>query len=144
MLSTYPFTTPYTGSLWFPFQPSIDTFPTTALGPLNNIIRCDIMETKDDFKFQVDVPGVNKEDINISVEGNNLVVRAERRHTHDIKGWRVHRMETEYGKVERSMPIPLNADCKNISASYENGTLLVSIPKTASETSGSSFKVDIK
>ena len=119
--------------------------PNQVLGPLQNILKCDITESAENFKFHVDMPGINKSDIGVSIEGGNLVVRAERRRTHDMEGWRVHRMETEYGKVERSMPIPANADFKKICASYDNGVLEITMPKICEcAESGSTIKVDVK
>lgn len=72
---------------------------------------------------------MRKEDIQVAVEGDYLVVRGERTQAKDEQGFRTRHVERDYGKVERFIRIPSNADYKKIDASYENGVLRVTMPK---------------
>lgn len=73
---------------------------------------------------------MNPEDVRISLEGNVLTIRGEKRQEDEENGERVHRIERIYGMFERTFVLPNTADPDRIEARYENGVLTVSIPKT--------------
>lgn len=86
------------------------------------------------YHVDVDLPGVKKDDIKISVKNNTLTVSGERKHKEEIKEEDYHRIETSFGKFERSFSLPEGTDVENISASNEDGVLEVVIPKLKQET----------
>lgn len=98
-------------------------------------LTCDVDETDDDFVITADLPGVRKEDVNIEVNGRNLIIRAER-HRDETKETRHRHFTTRYfGSYERSIYLPDNVDKDEISASFHNGVLEVHMPKTEVEQS---------
>ena len=90
---------------------------------------CDVFEDKDAVKIVAEVPGVNPEDVKISLENNILTLRGEKKQQAEEKSERVHRYERTYGTFERSFSLPSSVDPDRIAANYANGILTVSIPK---------------
>ncbi len=95
------------------------------------------------YHVDVDLPGVKKKDINISVKGNMITISGERKHKKEVKEEDYHRVETAFGKFERSFTLPEGADVENITASNADGVLEVVIPKLKSETKKVK-KIDVK
>ncbi|STY30095.1 heat shock protein, Hsp20 family [Legionella wadsworthii] len=89
----------------------------------------DIKEEKERFLVLADIPGVNKEDIQISLEHNILTLRGERHFekTENKNGYT--RVERSQGQFYRRFSLPQTADDKKISAKYKHGVLEISIPK---------------
>jgi HSP20 family protein len=75
----------------------------------------------------VDLPGV--EDLQLDIEGRTLVIKAERKVVHEHTVDFVHNTERSYGKVERKLLLPFNADIDNGSSTYIDGVLMISFPK---------------
>jgi len=86
------------------------------------------------YHVDADLPGVKKEDIKINVKGNMITISGERRDKKEVNKEDYHRVETSFGKFERSFTLPEGADVENITASNEDGVLEVVIPKLKSET----------
>lgn len=92
--------------------------------------QVDVEETKDAFKFHADLPGVSKKDITISVEENRLTIKGERKSEADEKTSRYHRVERMYGSFCRSFHLPATVLADRVEASYRDGVLEITIPKT--------------
>lgn len=90
----------------------------------------DISESEDQFLISAELPGMKKEDINISLENNRLSISGERSFEKEDKGKKYHRVETSYGSFERSFQLPDNIDEESIKANYDNGLLNISIDKS--------------
>lgn len=89
-----------------------------------------VSETDTQFEVSVELPGMRKEDIDISLDDNVLTVSGERKITRDEEeGRRFHRVESRFGSFSRSLPLPNIIDRENVEASYENGVLNITIPK---------------
>jgi HSP20 family protein len=91
----------------------------------------DIVEEKDRFVMRADVPGVDAEDIDISMENGVLSVSGERRLESDDDTNGVRRIERISGKFFRRFTLPETANAEEISAKSQNGILEVVIPKQA-------------
>lgn len=91
----------------------------------------DIYEQGDMLKVKAELPGMNEEDIDVSVSEENLILKGEKRTEGEIKEEDYYRCERNYGSFYRSIPLPFNIDAEKVEAGYENGVLEVSIPKTA-------------
>ncbi|VEB37572.1 heat shock protein, Hsp20 family [Legionella sainthelensi] len=89
----------------------------------------DIKEEKDRFLVLADIPGVNKEDIQISLEHNVLTLRGERHFEKTEKKEGYTRIERSQGQFYRRFSLPQTADDAKISAKYKQGVLEISIPK---------------
>ena len=84
---------------------------------------------KDAVKIVAELPGVQAEDVKISLENNLLTIRGEKRQQAEENNERVHRYERTYGSFERAFALPTTVDPEKIAANYANGVLTVSIPK---------------
>eukprot|EP00388_Colpodella_angusta_P006471 GDKJ01019108.1.p1 GENE.GDKJ01019108.1~~GDKJ01019108.1.p1 ORF type:complete len:166 (+),score=26.45 GDKJ01019108.1:93-590(+) len=103
---------------------------TRQLSPL---LTSDLVETEKEFKVLADLPGVNPQDLELSIEGSTLLMKAERKHTHENKTDKYHSLERSYGKVQRRIKLPKNADLTNASTRFKDGVLTVTIPKVAEQ-----------
>jgi HSP20 family protein len=77
----------------------------------------------------MELPGVDPEDVRLSIENNVLTIRGEKRPPAEMNNERVHRSERTYGIFERTFVLPNTVDPDKIEARYENGVLYVTIPK---------------
>lgn len=90
----------------------------------------DIAEDKDGFSVKVELPGMKKEDIKISIAGDTLAISGERRHEFEEKGRTYHRIERAYGQFKRTVTLPTEVETSRTKASYEDGILTLSLPKS--------------
>ena len=90
-----------------------------------------VSETDRDFEISLELPGMRKEDIDISLDDNVLTVSGERKahYEGEENGRRYHRVESRFGSFSRTLPLPNIIDRDNVSASYDNGVLTITIPK---------------
>lgn len=90
-----------------------------------------VYETESTFEITFELPGMNRENIDISLDENVLTVSGERKSHHEEgeNGYRFHRVESRYGSFSRSLPLPNIVDRENVNATYDNGVLAISIPK---------------
>lgn len=89
----------------------------------------DISETDDKFLINVELPGMKKDDIDVSLENGRLTISGERKFEKEDKGKTFHRIETSYGSFNRSFQLPDNVDEESVKATYEDGILNISIDK---------------
>ena len=85
------------------------------------------------YHVEVDLPGVKKEDINIEVEENTLVISGERKVKEEIKEENYYKVESSFGKFSRSFSLPDGVDIENIHAESIDGVLEVVVPKLEQE-----------
>ncbi|QBR82974.1 Hsp20/alpha crystallin family protein [Legionella israelensis] len=109
---------------YHPFEDDSSNIETSLWSP-----AVDIKEETDKFIVKADVPGVKKEDIQVSLENNMLTIKGEREleKTEENKGYT--RMERLQGKFHRRFSLPDTADSNNIEAKCKNGVLEITIPK---------------
>lgn len=96
------------------------------------------------YHIEVDLPGMNKEDINIQVEDSTLVISGERKLKEEIKEENYYKVESSFGTFSRSFTLPEEADIENIHAESEDGVLEVVVPKLESAKVDKVKKIDIK
>ena len=98
-------------------------------------IRIDVSENDQAFTVRAEIPGVNKQDIHVSVEGSIVTLSAEiRQHDAEREGEKLLRSERYYGSVSRSFQLPAEVDEAQSKARYENGILLLDLPKKVSNS----------
>lgn len=96
------------------------------------------VNTREDEKgyyIHADLPGVAKEDIHIDLKENLLTISGERKHKEEINEKDYYKLESFYGKFQRSFTVPDDADSEAIDAVSENGVLNITIPKAAPKES---------
>ncbi len=89
----------------------------------------DVVETAEDIRIFVSLPGMVEEDIDIAVQSPNLIVRGEREAPYGIDRVSAHKLEWRYGYFERHVSLPEGLDLDNLSATYLTGVLSIVIPK---------------
>ena len=94
----------------------------------------DACETEKSFEIEISLPGVKKEDISIDFQEGKLTITGERKLEKKEDGRRYHMLETQYGSFSRSFYLPDKVNPDQISASFENGVLLVNVPKDEQKT----------
>jgi HSP20 family protein len=90
----------------------------------------DISETKDSLIVKVEAPGMDQKDIEISLQENLLTIKGEKKQEKEEKDERYHRVERSYGAFVRSVRLPVAVDGGKVSATFKNGLLTVTLPKT--------------
>lgn len=97
--------------------------------------RVDIIERDDHYEISAELPGVDKKDVHVTLEDGTLSITAEvNKEEKEEKEGRLIRQERRYGKFMRSFTLSNNIKDGDISASYDNGVLKLSVPKTTEET----------
>ena len=90
----------------------------------------DISETEKEITVKAEIPGIDKKDIEISLEENHLVIKGEKRGETEETGKHFHRVERCYGSFYRSLQLPATVEKDKIDATYKNGVLTVVLPKS--------------
>jgi HSP20 family protein len=93
----------------------------------------DIRETKDQIVFEAALPGLNKKDIDITLQDGILTVKGERKEHEVTENETVHCTETHYGNFVRSFSLPGEVDQEKVDAKYNNGILIISLNKVVAE-----------
>ena len=96
------------------------------LGP-----RVDICESDGTYLFKADIPGIDKNDLTVSIAEDMLTIQGERKRESEENRPHFHRVERSYGSFSRSFSLPDDADPASVHAHCENGELTVSIAKKA-------------
>lgn len=89
----------------------------------------DVSETPDQLILRLEVPGLSRDDIKLSVERNTLTVRGEKRQETVSENESFYRSERSYGSFERSFALPSHVDADQVKASIENGVLTIRFPR---------------
>jgi HSP20 family protein len=93
-------------------------------------IRMDVSEDDKAYTIHAEIPGVKKEDIHVSIEGNQVAISAEIKNEKDVKeGEKVLRSERYYGKASRAFSLDQDVDEAAAQAKYNNGVLELHLPK---------------
>lgn len=103
----------------------------------------DIHDAGDKLIVKTDLPGLEKEDIDISVQGKTLFIKGEKKHEEKVQDMGYLKSERFFGQFERAIPLTEDIDSNKIDASYKNGVLTVTIPKSE-EAKPKQIKVNIR
>lgn len=98
------------------------------------LLATELQEDDDSLVVRLEVPGMAREDFDIDVVQNHLVVRGEKRVSRERRGGRFHVMECAYGSFERAVPLPVEVDGQRAEARYRRGVLSVVLPKVRRAT----------
>ena len=91
--------------------------------------QVDVYETNDSIVLKADLPGMSQNDVEISVEGNMLTVKGERKFEKEVSEKEYYRMERSYGTFTRSFTLPPTVDSDKIDAAFAQGVLKITLPK---------------
>jgi HSP20 family protein len=93
--------------------------------------KIDVSETKDAVVVKAEVPGVDQKDIGLSLQEGVLTIKGEKEEEKEEKDKRYHRVERSYGAFARAIRLPAAVDSSKVSATFKDGVLTVTLPKTA-------------
>jgi len=96
----------------------------------------DVYETQEQFVIEIELPGIDRERVNLEIKGHQLLVYGERRLEKDATGSVYQMLERSYGPFARNFFLPENVDTSGIRAMFKNGVLTITIPKKRVQSSG--------
>jgi HSP20 family protein len=102
----------------------------------------DMYATKDDLVVTLELPGVSEKDVSVSITGDLLTVKGERRFENEVKEQDLLHVERTYGKFERLIQLPMAVQADRVKATYRDGILEVKLPK-AEELKPKEIKIDL-
>jgi HSP20 family protein len=91
----------------------------------------DVSETKDAVMVKAEVPGMESRDIQLSLEDQLLTLKGEKKQEKEEKDEHYYRMERSYGAFVRTVRLPATVDGSKVTATFKNGLLKVTLPKSA-------------
>ncbi len=92
----------------------------------------DIEESNGNIVVKAEIPGMEKDEIKVSVRNNMLSISGERKQKIETKDKTFHRIERSYGKFSRTITLPSEVDADKIKAAYKDGVLNITLPKPES------------
>lgn len=127
------------------FQPSLDwgdstdlttTRDKTSLMPhrlnpstFSPFLGADLVENDKNYMLEVDLPGVEPKNVDVSIDNNSLNIKAERKFAHEDKNEHYHTIERSFGRVQRKIPLPNNINIDKTITKFKNGVLEIVFPK---------------
>lgn len=120
-----------TTDLWDPFagidelRREVNRAFDTAFAP-----ALDVVEEKDSFLVKMDLPGLTKDDVNVTIQDNFLTVKGERKHEVEKKDTNFYHRERVYGAFARTVELPTRVDATKVQANFRDGVLHVTLPKS--------------
>lgn len=111
--------------------------PARGLAPAGSgfVPRLDVAENESEIRIMLELPGLEQKDVDVSLTGDILVVRGEKRDRREAAGSkdeRWHRIESRYGAFERALQLPCEVEGDKTSARFEHGVLTIVLPKAPS------------
>lgn len=108
---------------------SLVGWPALGLDAFGWRVPLDLTERDDEYEFTAELPGVDREDVELAVEGNVLTLRAKKERKQEREEGRARVSERSYGEVARSIVLPHAVDPDKIEADLKDGVLTVRLPK---------------
>jgi HSP20 family protein len=103
--------------------------------------KVDVTETDTEVKVAAELPGMDAEDVHVTVSHNVLSIKGEKKQEREEKGKNWYRTERSYGAFERAIPLPHGTDTEQAEAAFKKGVLTITFAKT---TEGAPAKIQVK
>ena len=103
----------------------------TGTGPRRWVPAVDLVEREGQLILRADLPGLDRDDVDVQIKDGLLTVSGERKYENESKGEGYHRVERSFGRFSRSLRLPRGVDASAVSASFDRGVLEVTVPKPA-------------
>lgn len=107
------------------------------------IPAADITETGNAYKISVELPGLTEKDVELTIANDALMLKGEKRDEREEKDANRYVSERSYGSFQRTFPLPREVDREKLAASFANGVLTITLPKSA-EARKQERKIEIK
>jgi HSP20 family protein len=115
---------------WSPFRRSNLTAEQESITVPEWAPLVDIAEDEKEYLIKVELPEVQKDEVQVTVDNGTLTISGERKAEKETKGRRFHRVERYYGRFERSFSIPENVEANTVKAEFKDGLLRVHLAKS--------------
>jgi HSP20 family protein len=103
----------------------------------------DMFEEKDDIVVKAEIPGMDKDNIEVNLTDQTLTIKGEKKKEEEVKKENYYRSERSYGSSVRTLPLPIDVHGDKVKATFKNGLLEVRLPKTeAAKAKEIKVKVD--
>jgi len=102
----------------------------------------DVYETTDELVVTTELPGTKEKDVHVSIVGDVLTIKGERKQDREVKEENYHRMERFYGAFERHIPLPIPVEADKVKATFRDGVLEIRLPK-AEEVKPKEIKIQV-
>jgi len=103
----------------------------------------DMSEDEKAYKISAELPGIDAKDIDVSVSGDMLVLKGEKRQEREEKDKNYHFSERAYGSFQRAFELPASVDRDKVAADFSKGVLTITLPKTA-QAQQPAKKIEVK
>ncbi len=113
------------------------------LNPSAWLPAVDLIENDDAYIAKVELPGVSKDDVKITLQDNSLTIRGEKKEERETKESNYHRLERSYGSFQRSLDLPGSVKSDKVAAEYKDGILTITLPR-AEESKRKQIDVKVK
>lgn len=90
----------------------------------------EVSETDDEFRVKAELPGMDEKDVDVSIDGNTLTIRGEKKREREEKRRNYHLSEVSYGQFSRAVELPDGVDREKATAQFKKGVLTLTLPKT--------------
>ena len=100
------------------------------MGALLRAPEADVVETENEIRVQVELPGMRADQVSVDLENNVLTINGEKKESRSEERGTYHLSERRYGKFSRSFVLPRDVDADRIQAGFDQGVLTVSVPKS--------------
>jgi HSP20 family protein len=118
-------------------------FRQSPFGEEDVLPAIDMYEKEGSYIVKAEIPGMKEEDIDVSISGDRLAIKGEKKTEQEVNEDNYYRRERSYGSFTRYLDLPPDVEPENIEASYENGILEITVPKS-SEVKAKKIKVSAK
>lgn len=102
----------------------------------------DVAETETEVKVTAELPGMEEKDIDISVDGDMLTIKGEKRQEKEVKKEESYRLERSYGSFRRDLVLPSKVEVDKVKATFAKGVLTVTLPKSAESAKRRKIKLE--
>lgn len=126
----------------FPYMSSPDISPSTY-GSRMGMPAVDVVEKPDAFQITAELPGMDEKSIEVKCAGGVLTMKGEKKDEREESKEGYHLSERHFGSFQRSFRIPDNVDAEKIDATFKNGVLTLTLPKTQ-ESQKNEKKISVK
>lgn len=120
------------------FAPTVFAAPLLENGEW--LPAVELVEADEEFVLTAEIPGMTKENVEISIEDNVLTLKGEKKYEHEEEKERLHIRERRYGAFQRSFTLPRNVDAGKVKAEYGDGVVAIHMPK-APEAKGRRIEI---
>lgn len=107
----------------------LDRFPFSRPFNLNGGPKIDIYETNDEIIMKAEIPGIDKKDLNVSVDENYIRLSGQIKRSNEFSDENIYHSERFYGNFSRTIPLPVGIKPDQTTAEYKDGILTITAPK---------------